>query len=100
MLWFLPFFLFWFLGVSDLYAQKAEPEQENEVAALPREPTSAEMMQREIDRRREETFRLNEILDLADRLYRSGECVKWNKASGRVLPGLTRRRVAEAAMMR
>ena len=62
MLWFLPFLLVWFLGVSDLCAQKAEPEQENEVAALPREPTSAEMMQREIDRRREETFRLNEIL--------------------------------------
>ena len=28
------------------------------------------------------------------------ECVKWNKASGRVLPGLTRRRAAEAALMR
>mgnify|MGYP003348221809 CR=1 FL=1 len=27
------------------------------------------------------------------------ECVKWNKASGRVLPGLTRRRVAEAAFI-
>ena len=80
MLWFLPFLLVWFLGVSDLCAQKAEPEQENEVAALPREPTSAEMMQREIDRRREETFRLNEILDLADRLYRSGE---WEHAEAK-----------------
>jgi GH24 family phage-related lysozyme (muramidase) len=28
------------------------------------------------------------------------ECLKWNKAAGRVLPGLTRRRAAEAAMMR
>lgn len=28
------------------------------------------------------------------------EIVKWNKAAGRVLPGLTRRRVAEAAMLR
>ena len=28
------------------------------------------------------------------------ECVKWNKAAGRVLPGLTRRRAAEAALMR
>jgi GH24 family phage-related lysozyme (muramidase) len=28
------------------------------------------------------------------------ECVKWNKAAGRVLPGLTRRRTAEAALMR
>ena len=44
---------------------------------LPREATSAEMMQREIDRRREQAFQLNEILDLADRLYRSGE---WDHA--------------------
>jgi GH24 family phage-related lysozyme (muramidase) len=28
------------------------------------------------------------------------ECRKWNKAAGRVLPGLTRRREAEALMMR
>ena len=28
------------------------------------------------------------------------ECLKWNKASGRVLAGLTRRRAAEAAFMR
>ena len=28
------------------------------------------------------------------------ECVKWNKAAGRILPGLTRRRAAEAALMR
>lgn len=27
------------------------------------------------------------------------ECVKWNKAAGRVLPGLTRRRIAEAALL-
>lgn len=27
------------------------------------------------------------------------EIVKWNKAAGRVLPGLTRRRVAEAAFL-
>lgn len=27
------------------------------------------------------------------------ECIKWNKAAGRVLPGLTRRRVAEAALL-
>lgn len=35
------------------------------------------MMQREIDRRKEITFQLNEVLDLADRLYRSGE---WDAA--------------------
>jgi len=28
------------------------------------------------------------------------ECMKWNKAAGRVLPGLMRRRAAEAVMMR
>lgn len=28
------------------------------------------------------------------------EILKWNKAAGRVLPGLTRRRVAEAALLR
>jgi general secretion pathway protein D len=38
------------------------------------------MMQREIDRRREVTFHLNEILDLADRLYRSGE---WQHAEAK-----------------
>ena len=27
------------------------------------------------------------------------ECTKWNKAAGRVLPGLTRRRAAEAALL-
>jgi len=41
---------------------------------------SAEMMQREIDRRREVTFRLNEMLDLADQLYRSGE---WEHAKAK-----------------
>ena len=30
----------------------------------------------------------------------ANECLKWNKAAGRVLPGLTRRRAAEAALMR
>lgn len=42
--------------------------------------SSAEMMQREIDRRREVTFRLNEMLDLADRLYQSGE---WEHAEAK-----------------
>ena len=48
-------------------------------AASPR-VNSSEMMQREIDRRREVTFRLNEMLDLADRLYRSGE---WEHAEAK-----------------
>lgn len=50
-----------------------------EESPLPR-INSAEMVQREIDRRREVTFQLNEILDLADRLYRSGE---WEHAEAK-----------------
>lgn len=42
--------------------------------------TSSDLMQREIDRRREVNFRLNEILDLADRLYQSGE---WDHAEAK-----------------
>lgn len=43
----------------------------------PKRVTSAEVMQREIERRREEVFTLNETLDLAARLYRSEE---WDQA--------------------
>lgn len=43
----------------------------------PKRLTSAEVMQREIERRREQVFTLNETLDLAARLYRSGE---WEQA--------------------
>lgn len=39
-------------------------------------------------------------VDAADWDGAATECLKWNKASGRVLPGLTRRRAAEAALMR
>ena len=59
----------------------AEPEAEassQEAAVLP--ATSEEIMQREIDRRREATFRLQENLSLAEQLYRSGE---WNAARAR-----------------
>jgi len=41
---------------------------------------SGEMMQREIDRRREMTFRHNEMLELAERLYQSGE---WDSAQAK-----------------
>ena len=46
----------------------------------PRLQSSAEMTQREIDRRREVTFRLNENLDLAERLYQAGE---WEHAQAK-----------------
>ena len=39
-------------------------------------------------------------IDSKDWSGAADECVKWNKAAGRVLPGLTRRRAAEAALMR
>ena len=54
--------------------------QEEEIPQPGPSLNSAEMMQREIDRRRETTFRFNEILDLADRLYSSGE---WEHASAK-----------------
>lgn len=38
-------------------------------------------------------------VDAGDWVGAKEECVKWNKAAGRVLPGLTRRRVAEAALL-
>jgi len=39
-------------------------------------------------------------IDASDWEGAAEECRKWNKAAGRVLPGLTRRREAEALMMR
>jgi len=56
------------------------PETEDpslDAAGSARGLDSSEMMQREIDRRKEITFQMNEILDLADRLYLSGE---WDHA--------------------
>ena len=49
-------------------------------SVAPRFQSSAEMTQREIDRRREATFRLNENLDLAERLYLAGE---WEHAQAK-----------------
>lgn len=66
------------LGVVQGWGQAGGGDGGDE-AAFPR-MNSAEMMQREIDRRRELTFRLNEMLDLADRLYRSGE---WEHAEAK-----------------
>ena len=39
-------------------------------------------------------------VDAGDWQGAADECRKWNKAAGRVMPGLTRRREAEALMMR
>lgn len=66
-------------GLFSSRVEAALPEGE-EAGIPPPHLTAAEMMQREIDRRREETFRLNEMLDLADRLYHSGE---WDHAESK-----------------
>ena len=39
-------------------------------------------------------------IDASDWSGAAEECLKWNKAAGRVIPGLTRRRQAESMMMR
>jgi len=38
-------------------------------------------------------------IDAGDWSGAADQCLLWNKAAGRVLPGLTRRRAAEAALM-
>ena len=57
-------------------ASEALPESANST----RPQSAAELTQREIDRRREATFRLNENLDLAERLYQAGE---WEHAQAK-----------------
>jgi general secretion pathway protein D len=68
----------WSLGL--VCGQAEEVSESAESSLPPRQATAAEMTQREIDRRREVTFRLNENLDLAERLYQAGE---WELAQGR-----------------
>jgi len=53
---------------------------ENTVVPTPRLLTSDQIMQKEIDRRRETAFRWNEVLDLAERLYQAGE---WKHAESK-----------------
>jgi len=69
------------LGLSrvSVSAQEA-PDSPSDASVSPRVQSSAEMTQREIDRRREVTFRLNENLDLAERLYQAGE---WEHAQAK-----------------
>jgi len=59
-------------------SQGEAPPEDGSPAPAPR--NSSEMVQQEIDRRREVTFRLNENLNLADRLYESGE---WDHAEAK-----------------
>jgi general secretion pathway protein D len=78
--WFLTCF---FISSIAMQASHAETETESvssEPTSTARTVTSAEMTQREIDRRREATFRMNENLDLAERLYLAGE---WEHAQAK-----------------
>ena len=70
--------LFGFSNVL-IFAQE-EVDSAFDSSIAPRVQSSAEMTQREIDRRREVTFRLNENLDLAERLYLAGE---WEHAQAK-----------------
>jgi len=72
------FFLLLLLGLFSAQGEEGVEGVGGEEVARP--VTTSEMTQREIDRRREETFRLNENLDLAERLYLAGE---WEKAEAK-----------------
>jgi general secretion pathway protein D len=69
------FFLLFLLGLFPIHAQEAMEGMGQEEAVRPM--TTDEMTQREIDRRKEGTFRLTENLELAEKLYLAGE---WEKA--------------------
>ena len=78
--WLLVGFLCASMAMHGLKAEVNTVSGETETATIPRTTTSAEMTQREIDRRREAIFRLNENLDLAERLYQAGE---WEHAQAK-----------------
>lgn len=74
--------LFYFLGFCLIQGVLAEEATDNlpEPSNATRPQSAAELTQREIDRRREVTFRLNENLDLAEKLYQAGE---WEHAQAK-----------------
>ena len=66
------FFLWSLCVIQGVQAQEGYKDLPESAHATPPQ-SAAELTQREIDRRREVTFRLNENLDLAERLYQAGE---------------------------
>ena len=77
----LPLCCLLLFGFSRVTASAQEGlDSASDASVPPRVQSSAEMTQREIDRRREVTFRLNENLDLAERLYQAGE---WEHAQAK-----------------
>lgn len=75
-------FIFCLSVVSFLQAEESGGDvvKETPLSSSPVSMNSDEIMQREIDRRRESSFRWNEILDLAERLYQAGE---WKHAEAK-----------------
>ena len=65
-----------YVGGSPLSLEGGEVERNQAESLL----TADQIMQKEIDRRRETSFRWNEMLDLADRLYQAGE---WKHAQAK-----------------
>jgi len=72
------FFLLLLLGLFSIHAEEAPEGMLQEEVVPPM--TTDEMTQREIDRRKEWTFRLTENLELAEKLYLAGE---WDKAEAK-----------------
>ena len=72
------FFLLLLLGLFPIHAEVVTEGVDQEEAVRPM--TTDEMTQREIDRRKEGTFRLTENLELAEKLYLAGE---WEKAEAK-----------------
>jgi len=73
----MAFVFFAWLSAPLVWGQAEEVSESADFPLPPRQATTAEMTQREIDRRREVTFQLNENLDLAERLFQAGE---WERA--------------------
>ena len=73
-------FFLWSLFVIEGVRAQESSEAFADSGNASRPQSAAELTQREIDRRREVTFRLNENLDLAERLYQAGE---WEHAQAK-----------------
>ena len=77
--------------VSSSHAEDALADAnqiDNEDVQSSRQLSSEQIMQKEIDRRRETTFRWNEMLDLGEKLYQAGEW-KHGEAKYRLVLGET-----------
>ena len=69
-----------FLSCASLRAETGVAESTQADGSIGPAPTSEDIMQREIDRRQESSFRLEQTLAIADRLFQSGE---WDHAEAK-----------------